>query len=111
MKPSDPSRRNFIKKSVLSTASLSALGAVGFSAKSYGRIIGRNDKVNVAIVGFSNRCRGSLIPAMLRHSKELNFEFTAVSDIWNRRRDEAVANLKERTGQQIATARNNEELY
>jgi len=111
MKPSDPSRRNFIKKSVLSTASLSALGAVGFSAKSYGRIIGANDKVNVAIVGFSNRCRGSLIPAMLRHSKELNFEFTAVSDIWNRRRDEAVANLKERTGQQIATARNNEELY
>lgn len=111
MKPSDPSRRNFIKKSVLSTASLSALGALGFSAKSYGRIIGANDKVNVAIVGFSNRCRGSLIPAMLRHSKELNFEFTAVSDIWNRRRDEAVANLKERTGQQIATARNNEELY
>src|SRR5690606_27930530 len=111
MKKPDPSRRDFIKKSVLTTAGISALGAVGFSAKSYGRIIGANEKVNVAIVGFSNRCKGSLIPSMLKHSKELNFEFSAVSDIWNRRRDEAVANVKERTGMQIATARNNDELY
>ena len=48
---------------------------------------------------------------MVDHSKELNFEFTAVSDIWNRRRDEAVAYVKEKAGQTIATARNNEELY
>src|SRR5690554_83306 len=107
----DHSRREFIKKSVLTTAGLSTLGAVGFSAKSYGRIIGANDKVNVGIVGFSSRCRSSLIPSMLDHSKELNFEFTAVSDIWNRRRDEAVAYVKEKAGNTIATARNNEELY
>lgn len=111
MNKSDHSRREFIKKSVLTTASLSTLGAVGFSAKSYGRIIGANDKVNVGIVGFSNRCKYSLIPSMLDHSKELNFEFTAVSDIWNRRRDEGVAYLKEKTGKTIATARNNDELY
>lgn len=107
----DHSRREFIKKSVLTTAGLSTLGAVGFSAKSYGKIIGANDKVNVGIVGFSNRCKSSLIPSMLDHNKELNFEFTAVSDIWNRRRDEAVAYLKEKAGNTIATARNNEELY
>ena len=107
----DHSRREFIKKSVLTTAGLSTLGAVGFSAKSYGRIIGANDKVNVGIVGFSSRCRSSLIPSMLDHNKELNFEFTAVSDIWNRRRDEAVAYVKEKAGNTIATARNNEELY
>ena len=111
MKKLDPSRREFIKKSVLTTAGISALGAAGFSAKSYGRIIGANDKVNVGIVGFSNRCKSSLIPSMLDHNKELNFEFTAVSDIWNRRRDEAVAYLKEKTGNTIATARNNDELY
>src|SRR5690554_2239482 len=107
----DHSRREFIKKSVLTTAGLSTLGAVGFSAKSYGKIIGANDKVNVGIVGFSNRCKSSLIPSMLDHNKELNFEFTAVSDIWNRRRDEAVAYVKEKAGASIATARNNEELY
>lgn len=107
----DSSRREFIKKSMLTTAGLSTLGAVGLSAKSYGRIIGANDRVNVGIVGFSNRCKSSLIPSMLNHSKELNFEFTAVSDIWNRRRDEAVAYVKEKSGKEIATARNNDELY
>ena len=111
MNKPDPSRREFLKKSVLTTAGLSTLGAVGFSAKSYGKILGANDKVNVGIVGFSNRCKHSLIPSMMDHSKELNFEFTAVSDIWNRRRDEAVAFVKEKAGKTIATARNNEELY
>lgn len=104
------SRREFIRKSAL-TATGATLGAMSFSASSYARIIGANDRVNVGIVGFSNRCKSSLIPAMLKHAKELNFEFTAVSDIWNRRRDEAVAHLMEKTGKKIQTARNNEELY
>lgn len=111
MNKPDSSRREFIKKSVLTTAGLSTLGAVGFTPRSYGRILGANDRVNVGIVGFSSRCRSSLIPSMLDHSKELNFEFTAVSDIWNRRRDEAVAYVKQKADKTIATARNNEELY
>ena len=104
------SRRDFLKKAALSTAGIT-IGAMGFPASSYSRIMGANDRVNVGIVGFSNRAKGALIPAMLGHSKELNFEFTAVSDIWNRRRDEAVAYLKDKTGRTIKTARNNDELY
>jgi predicted dehydrogenase len=110
MTKSTISRRGFVKQSALTSAALT-VGAMGFSATSYARIIGSNDRVNVGIVGFSSRCKGALIPAMLQHAKELNFEFTAVSDIWNRRRDEAVAFLKEKTGKTIKTARNNEELY
>lgn len=110
MKDSSISRRDFIKTSTLSTAGI-AVGAMGFSASSYARIIGSNDRVNVGIVGFSNRCRGALVPAMLGHAKAMNFEFTAVSDIWSRRRDEAVAYVKEKSGKTIQTARNNEELY
>lgn len=111
MNKPDASRRKFLKKSVLTTAGLSTLGAVGFSARSYGNILGANDRVNVGIVGFSNRCKHSLIPSMLDHNKQLNFEFTAVSDIWNRRREEAVAFVEEKAGNKIASARNNEELY
>src|SRR5690606_20160091 len=102
MNKPDSSSREALKKSILTTAGLSTLGAVGFSAKSYGKILAANDNANVGIVGFSNRCRSSLIPSMLDHSKELNFEFTAVSDIWNRRRDEAVAYVKEKAGNTIA---------
>jgi predicted dehydrogenase len=97
-------RREFVKKAALSTA------AVTFGAKSYSRIIGANDRVRVGIVGYSDRFRGALCPAFLSLAKEQNFEFTAVSDIWNMRRDDAVSFFRER-GINIKPYRNNEELY
>lgn len=106
----DQSRRDFLKKSALTTAGI-GFGAMAFSPKSYSRILGANDRVNVGIVGFSDRCRGALVPAMQIHAKEMNFQFTAVSDIWSRRRDEAQAFVKERAGVDIAACRNNDELY
>lgn len=106
----DQSRREFLKKSALTTAGI-GLGAMAFSPKSYGRILGANDRVNVGIVGFSDRARYALIPAMQVHAKEMNFEFTAVSDLWSRRRDECQAFVKEKTGLSIAACRNNDELY
>ncbi len=104
------SRREFIKKASLG-AGIIGLSAMGVNAKSYGRIMGANDRVQVAIVGFSNRFKGSLFPCFMNHAKELNFEFVAVSDIWNRRRDEAAAFVKEKTGATIKQYRNNDELY
>jgi predicted dehydrogenase len=104
-------RRNFIKKTSIATGALTFGVATGLSAKSYRKVIGANDRVRVGVVGFSNRCKGSLIPAFLNHSKGLNFEFVGVSDIWNRRRDEGAAYLKEKTGDKMKTWRNNEEMY
>jgi predicted dehydrogenase len=100
-------RRDFLKKAALSTAGLAA----GFSAKSYGNIMGANDRINVGIVGFSNRAKGSLIPAFLGHADKQNFRITSMSDIWNRRRDECLSFMQEKTGEKIKAARNNEELY
>jgi predicted dehydrogenase len=100
-------RRSFLKKSIVGTAGI----AVGLNAKSYGRIIGANDRVNVGIVGFSNRAQGALIPAFLGYNKEMNFQFVAVSDIWNKRREEAISFIKQKSGDTIKGARNNEELY
>lgn len=106
----DNSRRDFLKKSALTTAGV-GLGALAFPASSYSKIMGANDRVNVGIVGFSDRAKNALIPAMLAHAKEMNFEFTAVSDIWSRRRDECQAYLKDKAGLSIAACRNNDELY
>ena len=102
-------RRDFIKKATIGTAGLYA-GGLTLSAKSFGRVMNANDRIRVGIVGFSNRTRGSLIPAFLLHAEELNFELVAVSDIWSRRRDEASAYLNEK-GIKVDLARNNEELY
>ena len=103
-------RRNFIKKTALASSGI-VLGTSALSAKSYRKIIGANDRVRVGIVGFSNRAKGSLIPAFNVHSKAQNFEIVGVSDIWNRRRDEGAAFISELTENKIKQWRNNEEMY
>lgn len=101
------SRRDFIK-----TAALGAAGVVISSqASSYAQILGANDRVRVGVVGYSDRARQSLIPAVHLHSRELNFDVVAVSDIWKRRREEGATEISKLVGHEIAQARNNEELY
>src|SRR4030043_1073571 len=97
-------RRQFVQKA--------ALGAAGLTlgAKSYSRILGANDRVRVGIVGYSDRFRGSLLPAFMALSKEMNFEFTALSDIWRLRREDADKFFKKQ-GITLRLARNNDELY
>src|SRR5215210_5716171 len=104
------SRREFIKDSAKATAGL-YIGAMGFSAKSYARIPGANDRVRVGVVGFSDRHRSSHIPCFMNHYKELNFDVVAVSDIWKKRREEGAATWKEKMGHDVTAYRNNEEMY
>jgi predicted dehydrogenase len=105
-------RRDFIKKVATGSAGLALGGvALGMNAKSYGRIMGANEKVRVAVIGFSDRFRGSLFPCFMDHAKELNFEFVAISDLWNRRRDEGKEFIKSKAGWDVALCRNNDELY
>lgn len=103
------SRRKFVKTVAAGSAGI-AIGGLGFSSASYGRILGSNDRIRVGIVGFSDRCRSSLLPAFLSQSQELNFEIVAVSDIWNRRREEAGKYFADKS-LKVDLARNNDELY
>lgn len=104
------SRRDFIKKSAMA-ATGTYLGTFAFSPKSYANIIGANDRVRVGVVGFSDRFRSSLLPAFANHSKEMNFDMVAVSDIWKRRREEGQAIIKEKLGRDVKSFVNNEALY
>lgn len=104
------SRRDFLKKAALASAG-TYLGSLAFSAKSYGRIIGSNDRINVGVIGFSDRFRHSLFPAFVNSHKELNFDIVSVSDIWKLRREEGQAFLAERLAHDVKAYRNNEELY
>ena len=93
-------RRTFIKSTAIGTTGI-AIGGLGMTAKSYGRIIGANDRIQVGVVGFSNRVKGALIPAFMNHKDELNFDIVAISDIWNERRDSGQKFLEERMGHPI----------
>lgn len=104
------SRRTFIKQAALAGAGV-MVSKVGWSAKSYKRIIGSNERVRVGVVGFSDRHRSSHAPSFMNNYKELNFDLVAVSDIWNKRRETGAAFWKEKMGHDVAACRNNEEMY
>jgi predicted dehydrogenase len=104
------SRRQFIRQSAMAGAGV-FIAKLGWSAQSYRRIIGANDRVRVGVVGFSDRHRSSHIPCFMDHYKELNFDVVAVSDIWKLRREQGAATWKEKMGHDIIACRNNEELY
>ena len=103
-------RRDFIKQAALASAGI-VFSRVAWSASSYKRIIGANDRVRVGVVGFSDRHKGSHMPSFMNHYKELNFDVVAVSDIWSKRRDEGVALWKEKMQHDVVACRNNDELY
>jgi predicted dehydrogenase len=107
MASQDTNRRNFLK---IGSSALAAT-AVSWNATSYASIVGANDRVKVGIVGCGDRMKGALIPAFQENCKEMNFEIVAVSDIWNRRRDEGAAYIQKLSGNPIASVRNNDELY
>ena len=100
-------RRQFLKTG---SAALAATG-VSWSASSYAAILGANDRVRVGVVGCGDRMKGALIPAFQEHAKAMNFEFVAVSDLWNSRREEGAAFIHKVSGSSIAQVRNNDELY
>lgn len=84
---------------------------MAFSAKSYARIIGANDRIRVGVAGFSDRFKNDLFPAYNGHHKEMNVEIVAVSDLWKVRRELGLAFLKEKTNPDVTAYRNNEEMY
>jgi len=47
-------RRTFIKKTAIGTAGVS-MGLTAFSARSYGRILGANDRINIGVIGLRGR--------------------------------------------------------
>lgn len=106
----EKTRRSFLKTTAAGSAGL-MLGGIGMSAKSYANIIGANNRVRVGILGFSGRFRSSLGSAFLKYANDMNFEFMSVCDIWNRRRDEGKAWVKEQSGKDVLLARNTDELW
>lgn len=67
-------RRSFIKKTALASAGAS----FAFSASSYGRILGSNDRVNCAVIGVNSRGMAH-ISAIRQVNKNLNL--TALCDV------------------------------
>ncbi|NOU61280.1 Gfo/Idh/MocA family oxidoreductase [Marinifilum caeruleilacunae] len=79
------SRRDFIKTSTLATAGITMAG-MGMSAKSYGKIIGSNDRMQVAIAGLGRRYKAFL--GGIAH-KESNVELLYLCDVMDHQLEKA----------------------
>ena len=75
-------------------------------------VLGANDRVRVACVGYSDRFRGSLLPTFMAAQKELNFDMVAVADLWKKRLYEnAKPELEKKLGHSIETFTSDIDLY
>ncbi|TCO07771.1 Gfo/Idh/MocA family protein [Natronoflexus pectinivorans] len=84
------SRRNFIKKSALGAAGFTMAG-MGMSSSSYARIMGANDRINVAIVGLGRRLYAFNDPISMKSS---NVRLAYLCDVMKGQRDRAANSFK-----------------
>ncbi|SHF00858.1 Tat (twin-arginine translocation) pathway signal sequence [Mariniphaga anaerophila] len=81
-------RRDFIKKVTAGAAGIAVGGsAMGMSAKSYSRVIGANERLNVAIVGLGRRLGAYYQPVAM---KEANVELVYLCDVMKKQREKAL---------------------
>jgi predicted dehydrogenase len=110
MAKEDLSRRNFIGKTAAGIAGMVvASHASSMSAASYKRIVGANDRLNIAFLGCGNRSKGH--QNMVKMSeKDKNLGVVAVCDIWNKNRERAAARLREKFGYDVKQFKYSEDL-
>jgi predicted dehydrogenase len=84
-------RRDFIRKVTAGAAGIAVGGsAMGMPARSYKRIIGANDRLNVAIAGLGRRLGAFYEPIAL---KEANVELVYLCDVMQKQRERALQNF------------------
>lgn len=85
---SSTSRRQFLQ-----TASVGA--AMAFTAASYAKIVGANERISLGLIGCGGRGYDAHMRGVHPFDKQQNVEFTAVSDPWRQRRERAAARAQE----------------
>ncbi len=88
------SRRDFLKKAGLGAASLT-LGGLGLSAASYKRVLGSNERMNIAIIGCYRRF-DAYMETLPKLAGDINLAY--VCDVDQVRLDRAAARVNESMG-------------
>ena len=110
-KDNSVTRRDFAKLGAV--ASAAAMPGILKAQKAPSlNVVGANDRIRVACVGYSDRFRGSLLPCFKAHAKEMNFDMVAVADLWKKRLHEnAKPGIEKVIGHSVETYSSDEDLY
>jgi predicted dehydrogenase len=90
--PTECNRRDFVKGAMIGVT------ATTFTARSYGRILGANDRIRIGNLGCGSRGIGVHLAHIIKHGPAQNAEVTAVCDPWRVAREKANAQVKESFG-------------
>jgi predicted dehydrogenase len=84
------SRRDFIKKTAQGTAAIALSSFIpAFSAKSYARIMGANDRIRVGMMGVNSRG----LALANNYAKQANCEIVSVSDVDTRAAEKCIESV------------------
>ncbi len=102
--------KNISRRIFLGTSTTGLLGlSTGLSAKSYSRIIGSNDRINIAFLGTGGRSSGHR--RMVQGSWQAkNLGVVAVCDIWKQNREKAAADCLEKFNTKVKQFKYSEDL-
>lgn len=96
MKSTTDSRRGFIKKTLTGTAALSIGGVLPrFSAKSYARILGANERIRVCVMGVNSRG----LALATNYADQPNCEVLYISDVDSRAAAKCMASVEKAQNQ------------
>ncbi len=95
------SRRKFMGKTAVGIAAAAvSTGANAMNTASYNRIMGSNERINIAFLGCGARSHGH--QNMVKMSeKDKNLGVVAVCDLWTRNRENTAARCKEMFGSEV----------
>ncbi len=81
-------RRSFLR-------SASAGAALSMTAVSYGRVVGSNDRLSIAVIGCGSQGFRAHMHGLHRHAEAMNVEITAVVDPWRPQRERAAEQTRQ----------------
>lgn len=81
------SRRNFL--AAVSTVAAGAASSPAWTARSWAAVIGANDRLRVGVIGCGGMATAGHMRPLVKQKEELNIEFTAVCDLFDKRADAA----------------------
>jgi len=106
--PRVSSRRRFIHRGASAAAGAAVLAS---TARSYARILGANDRIQIGQIGCSDRAIG--LREMLKETAETfdsNFDLRSVCDIWSVNREKGASHAEKLFGRRPSTYKYSEEM-
>ena len=97
------SRRGFL-------SGVAASAALPFTARSYGRIVGANDRIQIGEIGCGARSGGHRNMLKLSSETDPNFDLRSVCDLWSVNRERAAEDVRKLFGTRPKTYKYSEEM-